>query len=113
MPRFDYPSFIKVTPFFVADADDESEFIVIHRMLGHLADQKGDLSILLRGLVPFRMGLLDDADEDAQIGIAFLRRFDLGNGVCKKLRIPANLSIYYFSIVIHTTRRARPSAAQL
>ena len=82
-------------------------------MLAHLADEEGNLAIFLRGLVPFRMGLFDDADEDPQVGIALLGCFELGDGAGKKLGVSANLPVYYFGFVMHTTWRAQMGTARL
>ena len=103
-------SLVKETPLLVADTDDIGDLVGIHQVVAHLADEEGDLLIFLRRLVPLGMGLLDDADQDAQVGEPVLGRFEIDNGPGKQLGVASDLPIYDFGVVLHLLDGPRTGA---
>lgn len=85
-------SIVEVASFFVAHADDIGNFI-FDELIRHLGDERCDLTVLARRLIPLRVRLLDNADEDAEIRIPRLGGIHPSDSSREELCISADLAI--------------------
>ncbi len=97
-----HPANALAVPFFFVPHPNRPFYLVgVELTAAQLVGELGNPLYLLGGLPPLWMGLVDEADEDANIRVSILPRVQLGDRLCEKLSVSAHLSVDHRRIIAH------------
>jgi len=84
----------------IAHTHDLLDLLLIQLAVAHQGQEVGDLFVFKASLLPLRVGLLHNTDEDAEVRVAVLGRVEVGYGMGEELGIAANQRWFFIGFTI-------------
>ena len=89
----DSDSVVEEAALFVPHAHNIGDLVDIEEVMRERRDQRCHLPVFVRRLVQLGVGLLNNADQNAQVRIALLRSLHLRDGLRKEFCVATNLPV--------------------